>query len=229
MASKPFEARNATSRPLPQPMSAVRPPGGRSAAPAREGRPAAAARASRAQSPQRRCRKRQEFSIHAGPDVAGSRSLKNSAAKAPRTLALNSGARAGPPYPFFRPSEREVGAPGGAGERAELPDRLCESRSTPRFRDHSALRGGGGSRGVGPLRGARRLPALQRDASCRAPHPAPASNAAIDGFRRKNKTGTFRGPAELESTRRAAFRRDFGWARVPAVTQRALRAVGSTG
>ena len=47
------------------------------------------------------------------------------------------------PHPAFpSPSKRGVGAPGGAGERAKLPDRLCESRSTPRFRDPSALRGG---------------------------------------------------------------------------------------
>ena len=32
----------------------------------------------------------------------------------------------------------------------------------------------------GPVRGALRLPALQTRRHCRAPHPAPSSNAAID-------------------------------------------------
>ena len=106
------------------------------------------------------------------------------------------------PHPAFpSPSKRGVGAPGGAGERAKLPDRLCESRSTPRFRDPSALRGGVGVPRRGPLRGARRLPALQRDAGCRAPRPVLSSNAAIDGDRRKNKTRTTYIPTPRLSTR----------------------------
>ena len=83
------------------------------AAPARAGRPAAA-RASRARSPRRRSRKRPEFSIHAVLVSRFTLSLKNNPANAPRPGALNSGARAGPPFPFSIPLARGDGAPGGA-------------------------------------------------------------------------------------------------------------------
>jgi len=74
---------------------------GANAAPARAGRTGAVAHANPARSPRHRSRKRPEFSIHAVP-VAVHALAKNFPANATRPGALNSGARAGPPFPFFR-------------------------------------------------------------------------------------------------------------------------------
>ena len=79
----------------------------------------------------------------------GARKSLSQRSAAPVLLYFGPGV--GPHPAFLSPSKRGVGAPGGAGERAKLPDRLCESRSTPRFRDPSALRGGWRVPGRGAL------------------------------------------------------------------------------
>src|SRR6185436_5824581 len=84
-----------------------------------------------------------------------------------------------PCFPF--PSNEGNGAPGGAREVCETSlGRHCDLPTcTPSFRDPS-LEGGGGPGARGPVRRARRLPALHRGTHCRRPHLASSSAVAID-------------------------------------------------
>src|ERR1041385_661520 len=95
---------------------------------------------------------------------------------------LNSGARAGPSFPFSVPLARGDGAPGGAGEPCDwLPQvSFAISRPTRQASGTQGFEGGGGPGARGPLRGARRLPALQRDAIVGHRTLLPLPDAAID-------------------------------------------------
>src|ERR1043165_2534129 len=73
-----------------------------------------------------------------------------------------------------------------AGLRAELPG-------------PKSLEGGGGPGARGPLRRARRLPALHRGTRCRRPHPAPSSAVAIDdALERARQSRWYRGGKRTE-------------------------------
>ena len=98
-----------------------------------------------------------------------------------RPATLFSGARAGP-YPVSFSLFRGDGAPGGARELARLPSPACEAGVSRQDSGTLSFPRGWGSRGARALlRKGPAPPGAPSRCRCRTPHPAPPSNAAIDG------------------------------------------------
>jgi hypothetical protein len=97
-----------------------------------------------------------------------------------RTLALNSGARAGP-FPFFRPSRKRRWSAGRRHRRIAAGWRT-QIRGPPRATAGPLLPGVAAFGRAGPVTSGPAPPGAPTRCRCRTPHPAPSSNVVDDAL-----------------------------------------------